>query len=408
MDELSLYEHILSVSAPWFVEHIDLDKPTNTVHVYVQYDPDISLECPSCARQVTRYDSRKRSWRHLDTCQFQTIVHCDVPRSDCPEHGALLVEVPWAEKGGRYTLMFEALVIDWLKEASINAVSRRLSLSWNAIDGIMQRAVKRGLDRRSDMDTSHLAVDEVNRKKGHKYMTIISNDRGYVLDVQEGKGKEGLSLYFQGLSLLTRTNIKTISMDLSPAFRAVALEYIPDAKNKICFDKFHIAQDLNKAVDAVRKHEIKNIEAKWRQPLHLSRFAWLRNKKTLTTKHQEKIDSLLSVAVKTARAWAIRQYAMTLWNYKYAKSAKKAWAKWYSWAIRSRLTPIVTMAKSIKRHLWGIINAIIYKKSNGGAESINAKIKTLKVRAKGFRSVERFKVAILFHLGGLDLKPNPH
>ena len=256
MDELSLYEHILSISTPWFVEHIDLDKPTNTVHVYVQYDSDTSLECPCCSRQVTRYDSRKRSWRHLDTCQFQTIVHCDVPRSDCPEHGVLLIEVPWAEKGGRYTLMFEALVIDWLKEASINAVSRRLSVSWNAIDGIM----KRGLDRRSDMDTSHLAVDEVNRKKGHKYMTIVSNDQGYVLDVQEGKGKEGLSLYFKGLSLLTRTNIKTISMELSPAFRAVALEYIPGAKNKICFDKFHIAQDLNKAVDAVRKSEIKNVD----------------------------------------------------------------------------------------------------------------------------------------------------
>ena len=407
MDELSLYEHILSISAPWFVEHIDLDKPTNTVHVYVQYDFDILLECPCCSRQATRYDSRKRSWRHLDTCQLQTIVHCDVPRSDCPEHGALLVEVPWAEKGGRYTLMFEALVIDWLKEASINAVSRRLSVSWNAIDGIMQRAVKRGLERRSDMDTSHLAVDEVNRKKGHKYMTIISNDQGYVLDVQEGKGKEGLSLYFKGLSLLTRTNIKTISMDLSPAFRAVALEYIPDAKNKICFDKFHIAQDLNKAVDAVRKNEIKNIDNKWRQPLHLSRFAWLRNEKTLTVKHEEKSNSLLTVAVKTARAWAIRQYAMSLWNYKYAKSAMKAWAKWYSWAIRSRLTPIVAMAKLIKRHLWGIINAIIYNKTNGGAESINAKIKTLKVRAKGFRSVERFKTAILFHLGGLDLKPHP-
>jgi transposase len=62
-------------------------------------------------------------------------------------------------------------------------------------------------------------------------------------------------------------------MDLSPAFRAVALEYIPDAKNKICFDKFHITQDLNKAVDAVRKSEIKDIDNQWRQPLHLSRFA---------------------------------------------------------------------------------------------------------------------------------------
>jgi transposase len=408
MDELSLYEHILSISAPWFVEHIDLDEPTNTVNVYVQHDSDVALECSSCSRKVTRYDSRPRSWRHLDTCQYKTIVHCDVPRSDCPEHGALLIEVPWAEKGGRYTLMFESLVIDWLKEASINAVSRRLSLSWNAIDGIMQRAVKRGLECREAMDTSHLAVDEVSRKKVHNYMTIISNDQGYVLDAYEGKGKEGLSLYFQGLTSKELVEIKTISMDLSPAFRTVALEYIPDAKKKICFDKFHIAQDLNKAVDAVRKHEIRSLDAKWRQPLHLSRFTWLRNKNTLTEKHKEKIDSLLMVAIKTARAWAIRQYAMDLWDYKYEKSALKAWAKWYSWAVRSQLKPIVTVAKSIKRHLWGIINSIIHNKSNGGAESINAKIKTLKVRAKGFKSVERFKIAILFHLGGLDLKPHPH
>lgn len=147
-------------------------------------------------------------------------------------------------------------------------------------------------------------------------MTIISNDQGYVLGAQEGKGKKGLSLYFQGLTTVALKKIKTISMDLSPAFRSVALEYIPDAKKKICFDKFHIAQDLNKAVDAVRKSEIKNLDPVWRQPVHLSRFVWLRNKSTLTPVHEQKIDNLLTIAIKTARAWAIRQYAMDLWDFK--------------------------------------------------------------------------------------------
>ncbi|MCU7881626.1 MAG: ISL3 family transposase, partial [Candidatus Thiodiazotropha sp. (ex Lucinoma aequizonata)] len=62
---------------------------------------------------------------------------------ECKEHGVVTVSVPWAEPGTAFTAMFEALVIDCLKEASISAVSRLMGLSWNAIDGIMQRAVKR-------------------------------------------------------------------------------------------------------------------------------------------------------------------------------------------------------------------------------------------------------------------------
>jgi len=88
------------------------------------------------------YDSRIRCWRHLDACQYKTILVANVPRVKCQEHGVVTVSVPWAEPNSGFTAMFEALVIDWLKEASISAVSRLMSLSWNAINGIMQRAVK--------------------------------------------------------------------------------------------------------------------------------------------------------------------------------------------------------------------------------------------------------------------------
>ena len=90
---------------------------------------------------VQGYDSRRREWRHLDTCQYRTILAADVPRVECPEHGVVTVSVPWAESLSRFTMLFESMVIEWLKEASISAVSRLMGLSWNAIDGIMQRAV---------------------------------------------------------------------------------------------------------------------------------------------------------------------------------------------------------------------------------------------------------------------------
>jgi transposase len=59
----------------------------------------------------------------------------------------------------------------------------------------------------------------------------------------------------------------------------------------------------------------------------------------------------------------------------------------------------------IKDHLWGIINAIVLNVDNGMAESINSKIKMLKIKSRGFRNRERFKQLILFHCGGLELHP---
>lgn len=96
---------------------------------------------------------------------------------------------------------------------------------------------------------------------------------------------------------------------------------------------------------------------------------------------------------------------MELWGFDDRVWAEEVWKQWYSWAIRSRLQPIRTAAKSIQKNLCGIINAIVNKQDNARAESINSKIKILKVRAKGFRNKERFKGAILFYMGALDLMP---
>lgn len=91
------------------------------------------------------YDHQpERQWRHLDTCQYRTILHAEPPRSQCPTHGVRVVKLPWAEPSSRFTALFEALAIAWLKAASQQAVGGQLGLSWDEIHGIMERAVKRG------------------------------------------------------------------------------------------------------------------------------------------------------------------------------------------------------------------------------------------------------------------------
>lgn len=96
---------------------------------------------------------------------------------------------------------------------------------------------------------------------------------------------------------------------------------------------------------------------------------------------------------------------MTLWGYVSRTWAEKGWKRWLAWAVRCRLEPVKKVAQTIKSHLWGILNAIILDANNGGAESINGRIKLMKVRSRGFRNKERFRNAIYFHLGDLDLYP---
>lgn len=330
----------------------------------------------------------------------------DVPRVECSEHGVVTVAVPWSEPGSGFTALFEALVIDWLQEASIKAVSRRLGLSWNAIDGIMQRAVQRGLERRAEFQLTDIGVDETSFRKRHDYVTVVSDQEGTVLHVADDRGQESLTGFYEGLSEEQKAGIESISMDMWPAYIRATLDAIPDSHKKIAFDKFHVAKYLGDAVDKVRRQEHKALLSEGRNDLTRSKHRWLMNPQNMSRWQWREFKALRESALKTARAWAIKEFAMSLWHYSSRTWAAKAWQRWLAWAVRSRLEPVKRVARTIKDHLWGIINAIVLKANNGGAESINSRIKMIKVRSRGFRNKERFRNAIYFHLGGLDLYPD--
>lgn len=409
LDELSLYESILQLGYPWSVESVVLDEDQKQIAVKVVRSPSESLRCPTCDKAVPGYDHRSRRWRHLDTCQYQTIVEADVPRVNCPTHGCLTIAVPWAEERSRFTLLFESLLIDWLKDASVSAVCRHFGISWNAVDGVMRRAVARGKTRRQRRAPTHICVDEVSVKKGHAYMTIVSTPQGEVLHVAEDRTGDSLNSYYDTLSEKEKEHLQVISMDMSPAYLSRTLQVIPGAEEKIAFDRFHVAQLINNAVDAVRKQETKTLHTKLRQSGLLgNRFLWLKSPEKLTGKQKGKLKAIRRIANKTGRAWMLKEYAKQLWNYSTYGWAERAWKRWCTRAIRSRLAPLQMVAESIRKNLWGIINAIVLNANNGMAESVNSKIKILKTRARGFRNPERFKTAVMFYCGGLDLYPATH
>ena len=103
-----------------------------------------------------------------------------------------------------------------------------------------------------------------------------------------------------------------------------------------------------------------------------TKYDWLSNPKNMTRRQKQRFKALRDSTLKTARAWAIKELAMSLWGYVSKTWARKGWARWLSWAVRCRLEPMKKVAKTIKKHLWGILNAIVLKVSNGPAEGINS------------------------------------
>ena len=237
-------------------------------------------------------------------------------------------------------------------------------------------------------------------------MTIVSEQQaGTVLHVGEDRKKETLKAWYESLTEEQREAIESVSMDMWPAFINATLESLPGAEEKIAFDKFHVAKYLGDAVDKVRRQEHKSLMAEGYEDLKGSKYDWLYNPQNMTRKQKQRFKALRDSTLKTARAWAIKELAISLWHYVSKTWARKGWEQWLSWAVRSRLDPIKEVAKTIKEHLWGILNAVVLKVSNGPAEGLNSRIKMIKVRSRDFRNKQRFANAIYFYLGGLDLYP---
>lgn len=408
-DTAQLYASILGLTDQWLVTDVEVDPKAGEVTVFVAAAAEAELPCPDCGRPCSRHDHRTRRWRHLDTCQYRTTVVAAIPRVRCETHGVRQVTVPWGEPGSRFTSLFEAVAIDWLKEASISAVARRMRLTWNQVDRIMQRAVRRGLLRRELDPPRRIGVDETSFQKRHEYVTVVTDlDTSDVLYVADDRSKASLDGFFDEYDPAELTSLEVIAMDMWAPYIEATRESIYRADEKIAFDKFHVAKHLGDAVDKVRRAENRALIEEGDRTLVGTKYTWLQNPENMKAPTTTGLQRLRRLVLKTARAWAIKEHAMCLWRYVHRGWARRAWLSWIGWAIRSRLDPVKRVARMVRDHLEGILNAIVLRATNAASESINSKIQRVKRMACGFRSRQRFRNAIYFHLGGLDLSPLTH
>jgi transposase len=407
MKDIQLYEQILGLSAPWRVESVTLKTQEKKIEVRVGY-ADTLWGCPQCGQRMVIHDYEERRWRHLDSCQFQTIIVASIPIVRCAEHGSQTVAVPWAEKYSRFSRLFERLAMDVMLECSIQGACEILGISWAEADGIKQRAVKRGLARKQPAVMPRLCVDEKGMGHGHDYLTIVAQvgaGQTTVEYVGEERQQESLDAFWESLTAEQLAGVEAVGMDMWGPFVQSTLNHVPGAASKIVHDPFHLVKYMNEAVNEVRKSEHRRLQAEGNDILKSTRQLWLYGMENIPAQHAQRFAEVKELNLQTSRAWMIKEVFRSFWSCPGIKQAERYFGEWYQWAIHSRLEPVKKVARMCKKHLNNILTFFVHRLTNGPIEGLNNKIQGLIKKAFGYRNKDRFKTDIFFHLGGLDLYP---
>jgi transposase len=408
MQDKELYQYILGLQSPWSVAELNLDIENEQIDIHVTHPKGTKFCCSECAERLPCYDhAPERQWRHLDSCQFKTILHGAVPRVKCPQHGVKQVNVPWAEKGSRFTLLFERFAVDvLLATQTVTGAMSILRTGWDQTWNIVQRAVRRGQDRKQATPMPRIGIDEKAFAKGQSYITLLYDlDNSTVEAISDGNNTESGNACFTQLSSEQIESVEAVAMDMSAAYVKAAKQCIPLAEEKIVHDRFHVMQLVTGAVDKVRRGEHRQLKKADDHRLAKTKYLWIKSQENLTTTQQTLFDEVFHRQLETGKAWAYKESLRELWDCENAASATIYFKNWYRRVIHTKLTPMKQVARTIRDRLENVVSYCTHGITNAVAEGMNSKIMSIKRRVGGYRNRTNFKTAIFFHCGGLDLYP---
>ena len=400
MKDLDIFQAALGLGEEWFVVKTEFNPQGRRLDIYLDFIPGTQFPCPVCNVPNKAYDTTERTWQHLNFFQHATFIHARLPRVECETDGVKQIQVPWARERSGFTLLFEAMIMALADEMPICSIAEMAGVHDTRIWRIIEHYVNKDVNNLDLSQVIRVGVDETSSKRGHQYVTLfVDMDTSKVIFVTKGKDADTLKAFTTHLEAHNSTadQILEFSSDLSPAFISGITTYFPNAH--ITFDKFHVMKLLNKAVDETRRSEQMH-----EKNLKSSRYVWLKNPGNLSKKEQAKLDSLSGKKLKTGRAYRMKLLFQELFTYN-EERAITGLKKWYVWAMHSRLEPIKAFARTLKRHWNGIVRWFKTKLTNGILEGLNSLVQAAKARARGYRSVEYFKLMIYMVAGKMGRLP---
>lgn len=351
-------------------------------------------ECGRLARQVLRRDPARR-WRHLplgsEPCELVYRPH----RVRCLRCGVRVEQIPWAARWSRVTYPLSRAIAQLTRQLSWREVALHFRVDWKTVAATVRRVVAWGLGARVLDALRIVGIDEVSRKKGHHYLTLVYDlAHGRLVWVGEGRTEATLEGFFTWLGPERTRQLEAICLDMWAPYAWGIERYAPQAT--LVFDRFHLVRHLNTAVDEVRRAEVRRLHGEARQVLKGTRYLLLKNPWTLTPAERQRLSTVVRLNSRLVRAYYLKEEFQAFWQYVRIGWAHKHLAHWLWWASHSRLAPFTKLAKLVRAHLHGILAWTRVRVTNGALEGMNNKVKLVSHRAYGYRNPQNY-IAAIYH-----------
>jgi transposase len=369
--------------------------------------------CSRCAQPAAGYDLLGE--RRFDYVPLWGIAVCLVytmRRVACRRCGVRVEQVPWASGKQRLTSSYLWFLARWARRLSWSEVARIFGTSWTTVFRAVAGAVEWGRGHASFQAIEAIGVDEVQWRRGPKYLTVVYEISAHcrrLLWVGEQREEQTLRGFFAWLGAERAAPIRYVCSDMWRPYLNVIAEQIPRAIHVL--DRFHIVQNMNKAIDEVRAQEARTLKATGATPvLTHTRWCLLKRPQNLTAKQASRLRELLRFNLRTVRAYLLKEDFQFLWGYSSAGWAGRFLDAWCGRALRSRIEPMKKIARSLRTHRALILNWFRARGliALGAVEGFNNKLKLTTRRSYGFRTLRVVEVALYHALGNLPEPEGTH
>jgi transposase len=362
--------------------------------------------CSGCDRRGPGYDTLlKRHFKFVPLWAIGVVLVYAMRRVDCPRCGVTVERVPWGDGKRHLTQAYAVFLARWARRLSWREVASIFKTSWDTVYRSVAWMVEYGLKHRNLDGITAIGVDEVQFRKGHRYLTVvyqIDSACRRLLWVGQDRSARTLLRFFRMLGKPRTKAIQFVCSDMWKPYLKVITKKASQAVHIL--DRFHIVSRLNKSLDEIRADEAKRLAREGYEPvLKHARWCLLKREENLTDKQWTKLSDILQYDLKSVRGYLLMQSFQLLWEYTSPYWAGRFLDGWLKRAMRSQLEPIKKVAKSIRKHRELILNWFKAKKafSSGIVEGLNYKIKLSIRKAYGYRSLEVAEISLYHTLGVL-------
>lgn len=375
------------------------DNTERTVYLTLHPRETQAAICNGCGREViTIKDRRLHTYRDLAFGPWRAYLVVDQRRVDCPLCGVRTEEVPFADLRSHYTRRFEAAVFSSIRDTpAVAVVARRFGLSWDEAAHIETKLLEKWERWRGPLQpVSWMGVDEIytGGRRGRLY-TIVTDLKGAsVIGMVSGHQKGSLDAFFQTVGARFCKSVEVACVDMWKAYSSSIKQCCPNAK--LIFDKFHIIQHLNKAMDEVRRSEFFRKGGAYRDLIRGKRWLMLRRWFNLTRTEKGFLHMVFKFNQRLNVAHFLKEMFGQLWMFRSRTWALKFLARWERLLRWQRLKPFRKFLRMVKKHLEGILNYCDVKAPMGLVEAINGKIKSIIRQCRGFLDEHHAALKIMF------------